>query len=779
MKFIHSLLFFLLCCSCLAQQGISGLVKDADTGEALISASITIGQQGTFTEVDGSYQLILEPGDYTVVGSYIGYENFQLELVVEKDQFTMLNLNLVPTKMLLETATITGSKFERSLGKAPVSISLLTPELLESNNTVRIDKMIDRVPGVQMIDGQANIRGGSGFSYGAGSRVMLLVDEIPALQVDAGLANWVDVPVENISQVEVIKGASSVLYGSSAMNGIIHVRTGYASSDPVTKVNLSYKTFDTPRDPKKQWWDKAPTDIIFSGVHKQKFGKLDFVFNAFYNDESKIYQSDNGTTETSDDSPMYSVKGRTGLKLRYRISDRLNIGINSNYTRIKSATPFLWKNPARGAYQSFPGAITEGVKTRFYVDPFLKYYDKSGAKHQLLSRLYYTFNDQNNNQSNKSLSEYIEYQYQKNFKELGFLSTSGLSAQLANSDSDLFGDTTFTSRNIAVYSQLEKEFYQQLNLLFGIRLENNVQLSPEEFMGVNIPEGRDVDSKFIARGAMNYQIGKASFLRGSFGQAYRYPTITERFITTTFGGLNIFSNPNLEPETGWSAEMGIKQGYQILGINGFLDGAVFWNQYDNMMEFTFVQNDFGVGFRSENVGDIDIKGFEVNALGTRRLSKFGLNFMIGYTYIDPKYRNFEGNEALQSSLSSSVKIVNNVLITQPAINILKYRSQHNLKSDVEFAWKNIKIGANYVRLSKVDNIDFLLANFAAIREYRSINNDGYSILDLRGSYEIKFNDAFKTKISLVAKNVMNEEYTLRPGLLEEPRNYGIRIDVTF
>ena len=44
-----------------------------------------------------------------------------------------------------------------------------------------------KIPGVAVVDGQASIRGGSGFAYGAGTRVLILVDDIPALQVDAGL----------------------------------------------------------------------------------------------------------------------------------------------------------------------------------------------------------------------------------------------------------------------------------------------------------------------------------------------------------------------------------------------------------------------------------------------------------------------------------------------------------------------------------------------------------------------------------------------------------------
>ncbi len=778
MKCLLSFFFLCVYIHCAAQQGVVGIVSDANTGEALIAANISVNEGGVFSEVDGSYEIALTPGQHTLSVSYIGYEAISKTIRVKAGEFTTVDFELAASKLLLETATITGSKYERSVAEAPVSISVILPDVIESNNTSDIATILDKVPGVQIIDGQANIRGGSGFSYGAGSRVMLLVDEIPGLQVDSGLANWKDIPTENISQIEVIKGASSVLYGSAAMNGIIHVRTGYATSEPETKLNVAYNTFGSPQDLRKQWWDKAPNDFVISGVHKRKIGKLDLVVNGFFNDESKFYSTDNGTITGDDDRPMESTKIRGGVKLRYRVNDQLSFSLNTLITRLNASSPFLWKNPTSGAYENFPGAITEGIRTRFFIDPTIKYYDKNGGKHQLQSRQYSTDNDQNNNQSNTSFSNYFEYQYQKKINEIGLLSTSGISTQLVNSDSELFGDTTFFSRNLALYTQLEKEFFNSLNVLAGVRLENNVQVSPEDFMGFTIPDGRDEDSQFIARGALNYEVSKFTFLRASLGQGYRYPTISERFITTSFGGLNIFSNPFLEPETGWSSELGIKQGYKIRELNGFFDVAAFWSQYDNMMEFTFTTVNGIPGFRSENVGDIDIKGIEVTAEGITHLSDFKIGFLTGYTFINPIYRNFEDNDALQESLSSSRILIDGILEDADAINILKYRSRHNVKADIQFGYKDFLLGVNITRVSHVENVDFLLANFAGIREYRALDQDGYMTLDARVSYAFTYSDV-DTKVSLVGKNMLNEEYTIRPGLLEAPRNYALRIDVKF
>ena len=124
------------------------------------------------------------------------------------------------------------------------------PTLIENTNAPTVEGSIQKVPGVTLIDGQANIRGGAGYSYGAGTRVLLLVDDMPILTGDSGYPDWDAIPVENISQVEVIKGAASALYGSSAMNGIINIRTAYPSSEPKTKTAINKKT--VAKNPKKQ-----------------------------------------------------------------------------------------------------------------------------------------------------------------------------------------------------------------------------------------------------------------------------------------------------------------------------------------------------------------------------------------------------------------------------------------------------------------------------------------------------------------------------------------------
>src|SRR2546430_6251211 len=72
---------------------------------------------------------------------------------------------------------------------------------------------------------RSNIRGSTGYVQGLGTRVLLLVDGVPANQGDRGGINWDLVPLEDVARVEVVKGAGSALYGSAALGGVVNVIT--------------------------------------------------------------------------------------------------------------------------------------------------------------------------------------------------------------------------------------------------------------------------------------------------------------------------------------------------------------------------------------------------------------------------------------------------------------------------------------------------------------------------------------------------------------------------
>ena len=81
------------------------------------------------------------------------------------------------------------------------------------------------------------------------SKVAVIVDDMPMLSEMLAGREWGFIPVENISQIEVVKGAASVLSGSSALSGSVNIRTAYPSSKPKTKINIYSGVYSNPTVP--------------------------------------------------------------------------------------------------------------------------------------------------------------------------------------------------------------------------------------------------------------------------------------------------------------------------------------------------------------------------------------------------------------------------------------------------------------------------------------------------------------------------------------------------
>ncbi len=756
---VHLFIFLLVVFNYTYLSAQNSITKVSVTGkvygtknETLIGAAVTLNSLTAITDINGVYNLSGEvnPSSNKIVVSYLGYTTLSksIDLVAGDNK---LDFNLEEANTLLQTTTVTTGKYDKPLSEVTVSLEVLKPNIIENVNTRRLDDVLQKVPGVNIIDGQANIRGGSGWSYGAGSRVLLLVDDIPALQADAGFPNWKDIAVENIEQVEVLKGAASALYGSSAMNGIINVRTGFAKSEPETKISTSYVGYLSPSDPAKKWWTSMPYESNTYILHKQKFNNLDVAASLYYGNQNYPWKD------------WYDKYGRFTLNLRYRITEKLSIGVNSNYNQGSSQYYLYWHDMGAGAYVGTESAYNKSDRTRFNIDPYLNYFDKNGNRHKIMSRFYSIDNALGNAQANKSQLYYIEYQFQKKF-ENDLVLTSGLVHSNAAVSAQLYGDTTYTSQNNAAYLQLDKK-WNKLNVSFGARYESNAVNGP---VIVNYPDGsKDVisnggkisEGRPVFRLGLNYQVGQATYLRASAGQGYRFPTIAELYISTLAGSFPVVPNPALTSETGYTAEIGIKQGIKVESFQGFFDFALFYQSYNNMMEFLASPRIF-LSFQSQNVGNTEIKGFETSFAGEYKINADTKSqFLLGYTYIDPKYRDI--TDILLKNSSSGT-------------NVLKYRFRHNFKFDGAIDIYNFSFGAAVIYNSNMESIDKVLEFLPDVTKYRAAHTDGFVTLDLRTSYKFS-----QTKLSLILANATNSEYSYRPGILEVPRNFQIRIDQKF
>ena len=164
-----------------------GRVFDQD-GEILIGASVLTKKDitvGCITDEFGAYLLSLPPGESRIICRYTSMisDTFYVTILPNKtiSMDIVLKSYIDPNVQDFNDITVKVGKFDKRIEDQTVSIELLKPEIIENKNTRSIETALDQTPGLNILDGEPQIRGGSGFTFGVGSKVAVIVDEMPML----------------------------------------------------------------------------------------------------------------------------------------------------------------------------------------------------------------------------------------------------------------------------------------------------------------------------------------------------------------------------------------------------------------------------------------------------------------------------------------------------------------------------------------------------------------------------------------------------------------------
>jgi outer membrane receptor protein involved in Fe transport len=780
-KFLPIIILF-ISFSVAHSQSISGTITDENTKEPLIGVNVILSNtNGTTTNINGEFSLEITENEKTISFKYIGYET----VIKEISGQTEWNIKMKSASQQIGTVVISAGKFEQKIEEITVSMEVISPSLIENKNTTNIETAMDQVPGVNITDGQANIRGGSGWSYGAGSRVLVMVDGMPLISGDAGQVQWSLIATENINQIEVIKGASSALYGSSALNGVINIRTAFPKLSEIeqhptagyTKITTHFGVTDHAKRNVLNWWgDRRQQYYGTEFSHSRKIGALDLTVGGNYFKDEGYRMGEVTDRKRFNFNANYHSKKISGL----------SYGLNGNFLFQSAGSAIIW-NGLDQAYIPLDSSVTTTKGDTYNIDPFIQYINENNT-HNFRTRYLKVKNDNStdgvdDNQDNGAETFYSDYQWQHNFRHLNLRVTSGTTNEIVYANSDLFNGKNFRE-NHSLYTQLDKK-WNKLNLSIGARYEHFTLKSDSKYLLDGDSINSFIKAKPVFRAGANYQIAEATYLRTSWGQGFRFPSMAELFISTNYSGIEIFANPELKAESGWSAEIGLKQGVKIGKWMGYLDAAAFIMEYDDMMEFSFGLWQFddgsqGVGFKSVNVGETRISGIELSLSGQGKLNEdLSINVLGGYTYMNPIPLNISEIYAQTTSIVGEDTTINNITYNNSSsdASVLKYRYQHIAKLDIEVKYKKITIGSSYRYNDFMKNIDWIFASdlFATstvtgINEAREKFKNGDFIVDLRTSYQINKT----TKISLVINNLLNREYMSRPANMMPPRTIAVQ-----
>lgn len=212
----------------LAAQGgeVRGTVADAATGQPLAGVQLRIPalSRGEVSHSDGTFHFHRLPaGEVTVTAARVGYAPAQTTVRVEDGALAVVALRLAASAVELGALVVTGTVSGRAGDEVLSPTSVVAGRRLEREMSGTVAATLERTPGVAVSSiGPATarpvIRGLSG------DRVLVLEDgqrpgDLSATSGDHAVA----VEVVTARQVEVVRGPMSLLYGSSALGGVVNV----------------------------------------------------------------------------------------------------------------------------------------------------------------------------------------------------------------------------------------------------------------------------------------------------------------------------------------------------------------------------------------------------------------------------------------------------------------------------------------------------------------------------------------------------------------------------
>jgi len=751
-------------------QTIKGKITDQSSGETLIGVNIfNQDNVGVSSNIDGQYELKLSEGSHTVSFKFIGYQTVTKKFDLKKDQVVDMNIKMSTESTTLDLVVVTGSQYEKKISEEMVSVDVVKPYLIENTAAPDLKAAVGKVPGVTILDGQASIRGGGGYSYGVGSRVQLVIDDIPLITGDLKDIQWSAIPMETVEQIEVVKGSSSVLYGSGAMNGVIHVRTGWGTEKPETEFRIYQGIYTNPSLKEARWWDKSSSPL-FTGVffsHRRKIIKnFDLVVGAHASSDLTYLQR--GQRQAI----------RANIKTRYidQKVQGLSYGINGSYQFQQSGRFTLWANNTDGAYKPLDGTSSEDMYMFVNVDPWVQYSSENAGIHSLKMR-YYRVERRDTDWEDPSASNvmFFDYRVQNQFKHR-FNFTAGIQYQYIWSFSVLYRDAgTLVTHNPAAYAQVEKNFGDRVSLLVGLRHETyNVATLGTEYTYTKVGNAK---IPLMFRAGANFKVAKKTNIRASFGQSYRFPSIGEKYIDASLGPLKILPNSELKSEHGWSAELAMKQGFRVSNWNAYFDFALYWMEFRDMVEYKFGIFDIGaeepiLGFKPFNVSQARVAGVELGLTGDGNIGPIPVRVFLGYTFNYPADLQSDTTQKnVEVFIQNFFTSINNSDSLTETQSILKYRITNVFKADIEFDLWKFTLGYSAEYNSYINRIDAEFETFLpGFADYRELNDKGIWRMDARLGFRI----SKASQVTFIAKNFLNEFYSVRPGIMEAPRNFTIQ-----
>lgn len=416
--------------------------------------------------------------------------------------------NNLKAEKLNPVLVVTATRTERVLSSLPLPISIITSDAIAKSGVTRLNEILNEQTGIILIPDESGFEGiqmqGLDAAY-----TMILIDGVPLVGRSSGVLDLSRISVGNIDRIEIVKGASSALYGSEAMGGVINVITKKPKKDVFSgSFSYRYATFDTKDANANLLWKKNKfSATLFANYYSSDGYDLDV--KTIQKNIEKFYNT------TIQPKLFYDFSE----KLKLTASNRFYYQNQHNYAFIDTknyqgdATEKEWNSQIKLEQKSFNSKVYSEYE--LYVTNY-----KNGA-----------FLNNENNQLYEN-SYYNQWLFRPEIRTTLSIKdhklTGGIGLNYETLDRTYF-DSTVKFNSQYVFMQYDYNPTQKWNILAGFRYDNHSAYA----------------SQFSPKLALIYKFTPVFSLKSSVGYGYKAPDFRQLYFD--------FTNPSV--------------GYTVLGYN--------------------------------------------------------------------------------------------------------------------------------------------------------------------------------------------------------------------
>ncbi|WP_395632853.1 TonB-dependent receptor plug domain-containing protein [Flavobacterium sp.] len=631
----------------------------------------------------------------------------------------------------LQEVVITGTRTQRSVATLPLPTQIITGESIRKSGLSRLNEIIQEQTGLITVP---DFGGSEGIQMQGldAAYVMILIDGQPLFGRSAGTLNLGRITINNIERIEIVKGASSCLYGSEALAGVVNIITKKTEITEKLKTKVSYKhaSFNT---------NDVSTTVEYG---KKKIG-MELFANYFNTDGYDL--TDHSFTQTVEPYSNFTIQP----KIKINFSEAFNLLINSRiYNQNQD-----YKSEVNVEKYSGESRINEWNNSLLLnhqiSDKFKLVYDLYATNYKAHEFL----NDTNNQLFDESKFNQWFYrpEIRSHYKTGKNTISFGTGLNVETLDRTFF-ETKAKLNSEYIFGQLEWFIKEKWNVLVGFRYDNHHQYQ----------------SQFSPKLGINYKWNEYFSLKTSVGYGYKAPDLRQLYLDFTNSavgytvlGYNVaeerlaelssqgqllfsnnftFSNP-LKPESSVNLNFG---GYYKKS-NVTIDYNLFYNIIKNLIDTRAIaQRTNGQNvFSYFNVDRIFTYGLELN---TAYKTSSNLTFSIGYQYLIAKDQTVVDKIKRGEIFARDPITLNSFRLKSSDYFGLYNRSNHTANMKINYQIPTIKTTVN-MRVFYRSKYGIFDSNNNNILDQYDDFVKGYFLTNLTLTKD--FNNAFSMQIGVI------------------------------